>query len=62
MQSLPKSLTSIINRHAHRRGLEHEARIKSELTAQLLKARMDGASLPDLTAMLDKLEAAQPAG
>lgn len=62
MQPLTKPIQSRINRLAHRQALEHESRIKSELTAQLLKARTDGASLDDLTAMLATLEGAQPAG
>lgn len=62
MQPLTKPIQSRINRLAHRQALEHENRIKSELMAQLLKARTDGASFDVLTAMLDKLEAAQPAG
>lgn len=57
-----KPLQSRINRLAHRQALQHEQRIKSELTAQLLKARTDGASVVELAAMLDKLEGAQPAG
>jgi hypothetical protein len=62
MQPLIKPLQSRINRLAHRQALQHEQRIKGELVAQLLKARTDGASFEDLTAMLDKMEGAQPAG
>lgn len=62
MQPLTKPIQSRINRLAHRQALEHEQRIKSELTEQLLKARTNGASFEVLTAMLDKLEAPTPAG
>lgn len=62
MNPLPKILQSRINRLAHRQALQHEQRIKSDLTQQLQKARIDGASFDDLTAILDKLEAAQPTG
>lgn len=62
MNPLPKTLQSRINRLAHRQALQYEQRIKSELTAQLLKARADGASFDALTALLDKLEAATPTG
>lgn len=62
MQPLTKPLQSRINRLAHRQAVEHENRIKSELVAQLLKARTDGATFEVLAAMLDKLEAAQAAG
>lgn len=62
MQQLTKPIQSRINRLAHRQALEQEQRIKAELMAQLLKARTDGASFEDMTAMLDKLEGAQPAG
>lgn len=60
--TLTKPIQSRINRLAHRQALQHEQRIKSELVAQLLKARIDGASVVELAAMLDKLEAATPAG
>ena len=62
MQPLTKPLQSRINRLAHRQALGLEQRIKSELVAQLLKARTDGASFEVLAAMLDKLEGSQPAG
>ncbi len=62
MNTLAKPLQSRINRLAHRQALQHEQRIKSELTAKLQTARTDGASLAVLAAMLDKLEAATPAG
>jgi hypothetical protein len=62
MHQLPKTISSRVNRLSHRQALAHEQRIKSELMAQLLKARTDGASFEDLTAMIDKLEGAQPAG
>lgn len=57
MQSLSKHIQSRINRLAHRQALEHERRIKAELTAQLMKARTDGASFESLMALVDKLEA-----
>ena len=57
MRSLSKPIQSRINRYAHRQALEHERRIKAELTAQILKARTDGASFDDLVALVDKLEA-----
>lgn len=60
--TLTKPLQSRINRLAHRQALDYENRTKSELVAQLLKARTDGASFEVLAAMLDKLEGAQPAG
>lgn len=60
--TLTKPLQSRINRLAHRQALEHEQRIKSDLVAQLLKARTDGASFEAMTAMMDKLEGATPAG
>lgn len=62
MQTLSKPIQSRVNRLAHKQAFEHERRIKLELTTQLLKARDDGASYDDLTALLDKLEAAQHAG
>lgn len=62
MIPLPKTLQSRINRLAHSQALHEERRIKSELMAQLMKARTEGASFDDLAAILDKLEAAQPAG
>lgn len=62
MQPLTKTLQSHINKLAHRQALEHEQRIKSELTQRLQQARTDGASVHDLGAMLDKLEGAAPAG
>lgn len=57
MQPLTKTIQSRINRLAHRQALEHERRIRSELTTQLLKARTDGASFDALMALVDKLEA-----
>lgn len=57
MRSLSKPIQSRINRYAHRLALEHERRIKLELTAQILKARTDGASFESLMALVDKLEA-----
>lgn len=57
MIPLPKTLQSRINRLAHRQALRHEQRIKSEMIAQLLKARTEGASFDALMALLDKLEA-----
>lgn len=62
MHQLPKTLSSRVNRFVHKQALQHEQRIKSELVAQLLKARTEGAPLAVLAAMLDKLEAATPAG
>lgn len=62
MNQLPKTLSSRVNRFVHKQAIQHEQRIKTELTAQLLKARTDGATFEVLAAMLDKLEGAQPAG
>lgn len=62
MQPLPKTISSRVNRLSHRQALQHEQRIKSELTAQLLKARLDGESFDALEEMLAKLEAVPFAG
>ena len=55
--TLTKPMQSRVNRLAHRQALQHEQLIKSELTAQLVKARTDGASFDALAEMLAKLEA-----
>ncbi|MFO7542744.1 MAG: hypothetical protein R6W97_08070 [Thiobacillus sp.] len=60
MSQLPKTLSIRVNRLAHRLAFEHEEHAKASLTERLQKARTDGASLDDLTAMLATLEAAQP--
>jgi hypothetical protein len=60
MNPLTKPLQSRINRLAHRQALQHEQRIKSELTARLQTARTDGASLEVLTRLLDDLEGVGP--
>lgn len=58
MQSLSKPIQSKINRLAHRQAIEFEKRTKSELTTQILKARTDGATFDNLTALLDQMEKA----
>lgn len=60
--TLTKPLQSRINRLAHRQALEHESRIKQELTQRLQQARTDGASFEVLTQILDELEAVPFAG
>lgn len=62
MTPLIKPLQSRINRLAHQQALQHEKRIKAELVARLQNARTAGASLDDLTRMLDEWETVPPAG
>lgn len=56
MQPLSKPLQTRVNRLAHRFAAQQESRIKSELIEQLQAARKNGATLDDLTRMLDELE------
>ena len=57
MNPLAKPLQRRVNRLAHRQALQHESRIKAELTAQLVKARTDGGSFDALAEIIAKLEA-----
>ena len=56
MQPLTKPLQTRINRLAHRIATQQEPRIKSELIEQLQAARRDGATLDDLSKLLDAME------
>lgn len=56
MKPLTKPLQTRVNRLAHRFATQQEPRIKSELIEQLRAARKAGATLDDLTRMLDELE------
>lgn len=60
--NLPKPVMSRINRLAHLRALQYEARVKAELVAKLLAARGKGDAFEDYASLLNRLEAAQPAG
>lgn len=56
MQPLAKPLQTRINRLAHRFATQQEPRIKSELIEQLQAARKAGATLDDLSKLLDAME------
>lgn len=56
MQPLTKPLQTRINRLAHRFAAQQEPRIKSKLIEQLQAARRDGATLDDLSKLLDAME------
>ncbi|MDO9013562.1 MAG: hypothetical protein Q7U84_02140 [Polynucleobacter sp.] len=56
IQALTKPLQTRINRLAHRFATQQEPRIKSELIEQLQAARRDGATLDDLSKLLDAME------
>ena len=62
MKPLTKPLQARINRLAHRIATQQEPRIKSELIERLQAARKSGASLDDLTRILDELETVPFAG
>ena len=55
-------LRARINRLAHSRALQHEARLKASLLEQIHAARDGGASFDELGAMVAKLEAARSTG
>lgn len=56
MKLLTKPLQTRINRLAHRIATQQEPRIKSELIEQLQAARKAGATLDDLSKLLDAIE------
>lgn len=56
MKPLTKPLQTRINRLAHRIATQQEPRIKSELIEQLQAARKTGATLDDLSKLLDAME------
>ena len=56
MKPFSKPLQTRINRLAHRFATQQEPRIKSELIEQLQAARKDGATLDDLSKLLDAME------
>lgn len=56
MRPLSKPLQTRINRLAHRFAAQQEPRIKSELIEQLQAARKAGATLDDLSKLLDAME------
>lgn len=56
MKPLTKPIQTRVNRLAHRIATQQEPRIKSELIMQLQAARKDGATLDDLSKLLDAME------
>ena len=56
MQPLAKPLQTRINRLAHSIATQQEPRIKAELIEQLQAARKAGATLDDLSKLLDAME------
>jgi|GEM_PF-4861364 len=56
MKPLTKPLQTRVNRLAHRFAAQQESRIKSELLERLRAAREAGATLDDLSKLLDAME------